>query len=558
MTAKITQHLSTVLFCLLLSPVLIQAQIFVNTNTTCSADCDGSSWDKAFADLQDALAIATTGDQVWVAQGTYIPHASDRTVFFRLNEGVKLYGGFNGTESTLEERDHENNVTILSADLNGDDGLFFQNNDENAHTIVYCLNVGDDTILDGFTLTGGNANGDPGATLEKKSGGAFFNDIIWGTNGNSSPQIRNCIFDSNYALLEGGGVFNSGSVGENYTLIYNCVFKNNEAEIGGAIYNGGNNGVCNPQIVNTRFIDNNARQTGGGIYNFGLNGGEVSPNVTNCIFMNNTAGSAAGYYSLTFGGTSLSTLTNCTFYGNDATNGGALYLNTSADGMNEATISNSIFWGSVSGFDPHFHFSGSGNPQVHVSNTIFEAPDCAGLVAGDHQIDCQGGLKFNEDPMFMNAEEGDFHIMEGSPAIDAGSNAAIEATGITVDIDEEERIAQNTVDLGVDEWVMITDVDDDYEFPEVDSTIAQQIKASSIPFPRPLVNPVNQQLDIIKIFLPNESYTYYITDLTGQVVQSGNLFVVEEKASLTLQFEVPGFYLFHIQGMENGFKFIKQ
>lgn len=553
MIPKLTQLLLGVCCLLTFATNNIQAQLYVNSNSPCSTDCDGSSWDKAFSDLQDALAMATSGDQIWVAQGTYTPHTDDRTVYFRLNDGVQLFGGFTGTESTLEERDFEANLTILSADLNGDDGLFFENNDENAHTIVYVLNVSDNTVLDGFTLKGGNANGTPETTLEKKSGGAFFNDIIWGTNGISSPQIRNCIFDSNYALLEGGGLFNSGSVGENYTLIYNCVFKNNEAEIGGAIYNGGNNGVCNPEIINTRFLDNNARQTGGGIYNFGLNGGEVSPKVTNCIFMNNTAGSAAGYYSLTYGGTSLSTLTNCTFYGNNATNGGALYLNTSADGLNEATITNSIFWGSVSGFDPHFHFSGDGNPQVHLSNSIIDGPDCDGLVAGDHQIDCGDGIKYAEDPLFVDAADGDFHVVEGSPAIDAGSNAAIEATGVTVDIDGEERIAQNTVDLGVDEWKMITDDDDDDDEEEVGDPDVVVGEASL----SPLINPVGNRLYLLSKNLPARNYSYSIYDAQGRMVQSGTAFITPGQNDLRLEFQPSGIYFLKLSDAQTGTRFIK-
>mgnify|MGYP002624229326 FL=1 len=92
MISKITQHL-VVTSCLLMTAFCPgNAQIYVNINSGCSAECDGSSWEKAFADLQDALAVATNGDQVWVAQGIYIPHTTDRTVFFRLNDVVQLYG----------------------------------------------------------------------------------------------------------------------------------------------------------------------------------------------------------------------------------------------------------------------------------------------------------------------------------------------------------------------------------------------------------------------------------------------------------------------------------
>ena len=77
------------------------ATIFVDQAATGAND--GSSWADARTGLQDALATAAAGDQVWIAQGVYTPGPS-RFVEFRVPSGVQLYGGFSGTENFLEER----------------------------------------------------------------------------------------------------------------------------------------------------------------------------------------------------------------------------------------------------------------------------------------------------------------------------------------------------------------------------------------------------------------------------------------------------------------------
>ena len=90
-------------------------------------------WATAYTDLQAALAAAASGDEIWVAAGTYQPTATaDRTISFAMKNGVAVYGGFDGTETTRSERDPVANVTILSGDI-GTPGV---SNDNSYHVVT--------------------------------------------------------------------------------------------------------------------------------------------------------------------------------------------------------------------------------------------------------------------------------------------------------------------------------------------------------------------------------------------------------------------------------------
>ncbi|MBL7810403.1 MAG: SprB repeat-containing protein [Saprospiraceae bacterium] len=241
---------------------LLSAQTIYYVNQNAGGAGTGSSWNNAFIRLQQALAVAQNGDQVWVAKGTYKPTTgNDRFVYFNLPSGVAVYGGFSGTETTLGQRNWTTNPTILSGDI----GLPGDTTD-NSFNILYTYSPNNKTRLDGLIIEEGNANNpDPAADAHRptRSGGGVYVD---GENfGYAELTLEHCIFRRNRAFYQGGALYANGREGgmaivrmddclfernisktfgggfslENYfeqpfaLEVKNCIFKENYSVVGG-------------------------------------------------------------------------------------------------------------------------------------------------------------------------------------------------------------------------------------------------------------------------------------------------------------------------------------
>jgi len=296
-----------VLFALLFATTSNAKTIFVKGGAT----GNGTSWSNPQS-LQDALATAQPGDQIWVQTGKYTPtEGTDRTISFEIPDGVKLYGGFIGKETKLEQRNWKTNITILSGEIGSPAP------DDNSYTIVYTKNVSSQTVIDGFVILAGAANGVGAKGNRERCGGGWFND---GENGNSSPTIANCTFARNTGR-DGAGLYNYAKNGACTPRIINCQFRDNRADLdGGAIYNDGRNGICKPMIKGCQIVDNIATY-GGGILNIAT-GGECSPSIVSCNFENNIGAVRGGsMYSSQEGGICQPVITASNFSDNKATVG---------------------------------------------------------------------------------------------------------------------------------------------------------------------------------------------------------------------------------------------
>ena len=321
---------------------------------------DGTAWATAYTNLQDALAVASSGDQIWVAQGTYYPDEGgtatpdDRDATFNLIDVVALYGGFptGGGDGTFAARAYTAYPSILSGDLLQDDGPDFTNRADNArHVLTANSNVTTAAILDGFTITAGyharaeffGPPGLGGGLLCRSASPSFANCSFlgnfaqWGGaiySNDSSPSFVNCSFLGNFAD-QGGAIYKSDSspsldncsflgntVHQRGGAVYsynssspltNCSFEGNSANEGGGMFNVGSS----PTLTDCIFNDNSARDQGGAIYNTAGDTGYSSPTLDNCFFQGNSAASAGG--AIRNEGSSSLTLAHCTFQGNSAT-----------------------------------------------------------------------------------------------------------------------------------------------------------------------------------------------------------------------------------------------
>ncbi|MEZ4961033.1 MAG: MopE-related protein [Saprospiraceae bacterium] len=402
--------------------------IYVDKDATGMAN--GLSWTDAFTDLQAALAIAQSGVEIWVAEGIYKPTTgTDRTISFVMKNGVAIYGGFpNMGIPTFADRNWAANPTILSGDLNDDDvisgsgsTLSITGNGENSYHVIFNNNNGLDgtAVLDGFTIKGGNANGGG----ENDKGGGMFNI-------SSSPKLVNCTFASNSASAGGGGMANSASSSE----LTNCIFSGNVAEING----GGMANYYNPspELNNCSFFGNMAESNGGGMANYLSS----EPAVTNCTFSGNSATIGGGMSVLT---SSSPLLTNCSFSGNAAIQGGGIFN----DGYSP-TLANCILWGN--GIEV-INFNNSSTTTVTHSIIQGGYSPCTSCPGGDGNV----------NPLFANAPNGDLHLLQCSPAIDAGTSTGAPTT----DLDNNGRVdainGGKVVDIGAYEFQSDLDGDDD-------------------------------------------------------------------------------------------------
>ena len=159
---------------------------------------DGTNWRDAFVYLQDGLSAAGSGNEIWVANGTYYPDEGagydpdDSEASFAMRSGVALYGGFAGWESRREQRDPVNNQSKLS-------GLIRQLKPPvYSYHVVTATNTNQTAILDGFVIQSGNGR----------------------------------LFDPQDPWNKGGGLYIDGG----RPTIANCSFRSNNADFGGAIY----------------------------------------------------------------------------------------------------------------------------------------------------------------------------------------------------------------------------------------------------------------------------------------------------------------------------------
>jgi hypothetical protein len=369
---------------------LLSTTLFVDA-TAPGATHDGSSWADAYTDLQSALHAATAGTTIEVAQGTYKPTTgTDRTVSFQLINGVTLEGGFAGNPAADPNvRDPANTPAILSGDI-GTIG----NNSDNSYSVVTSNQSDATAVIDGFTITGGNAD----VSVVGQAGGGM--DI-----NNGSPTVSDCIFHDNFGFYGGGLCSNTAS-----PTITDCTFIHNSAGQGGGAGGGGIFQVYgSSKITNCAFIDNSSTNYGGGI-----DSGYQSTTLVNCTFTDNHGTTGEAYCDAYANG---ATFTNCILWGDS----GSSEI-VDALGNPTTTVTNSDIQGGHSGAgninaDPHFVDAASDNVMLQRNSPCINTGSNAAIPAGI-TTDLAGNPRISGGTVDMGAFEAPLrnNIITAQPA----------------------------------------------------------------------------------------------------------------------------------------------
>lgn len=430
------------LFAALTFGVSVHAQNTIYVNASATGNNDGTSWTDAFTDLNDATNSATSGDSIFIAEGTYYPDINGGLSYpaFVLAPNVNLLGGFPNTGNpTMQDRDWETYLTICDGDLNGDDDNTAPTRSDNAKRIFI---TDTDFLMDGLIIqNGGDDAGSPGAGIAM-SGATERNGTV-----------RNCMFRLNWVtnaggpVSEGGAIRASAATEDDELIVDNCIFVNNIAMQGGAIMFGG---VAH--ISNSRFL-----------YNIGGRGSAIQAyqpvgttvytdsDITNCVFYKNIC-LELGLAGVASGGTiqrykdrlGLLTIANCTFKDNESyqtnvNDRSNIFSNYETVDYNATYFDNCLF--DVNG---DRNFKSGNNCDLYFRNCVHN-----GNLTGFYDVSqsTTTNTSFGNFTYSVNDTLTGIFVLDcASDGIDAGDNSLI--TGFSEDLLGNSRISGTSVDVG--------------------------------------------------------------------------------------------------------------
>jgi hypothetical protein len=438
---------------------------------------DGSSWANAANSIQAMIDKSVSGDEVWVAKGTYYPTAETiardpRSKSFVTKSGVRFYGGFAGTETaviqrTLFDTDSNGKVepwefvnkTILSGDIDGVADLWTKNmntffneyfnkwnwtvtgNAGNCYRVVTA-----NSTIDGFSVMGGNRSG---SNYYESSG-------IYTSN---SSTITNCTV-TNCSNGWGGGIYAYN--------VSNCYVNNCDGGgLGGGIYaynvtnctvincssTGDGGGIISKGYVNKCYVSGcSASSYGGGIKAYytsncfvtncsaGYNGGIDGLEVTNCTVTNcSSFGSAGGILASEY-------VTNCIAINcySDISSGSGIYkanvaykcIVSNCAATNNATRSGIVINSGVDGSVTQINCIEPISSDAFIKPTSF-----IGVATSEEE---------KQELALAN-----WRLKEGSTCINAGTSTNVSNSIYSGNcFDNNSRVQYGTIDIGASEYTI--------------------------------------------------------------------------------------------------------
>jgi predicted outer membrane repeat protein len=368
---------------------------------------NGMNWANAFTTFQQATAIASSGDSIWVAKGTYQPLVNTS---YKINNNVAIYGGFAENESSLTARNWVTNHSILKGNNSG---------------VIIDSGLNKNATFDGLTITNGKGSRGPGIY-----------------NLNSSPFITNCTFSSNVGSSQGGAIYQDGGT---LNITHN-IFLQNKATGGGAVRANTVSGGSDPNVViiDNIFYNNTSTFDDGSALSLVM--GTGTDTVINNVFAQNISNTSGGNNdnggAIVQENGSSSYITNNTFYADTATsNSGAIRFKS---GGNNRYLYNNLFYKNFNGTDNTDVSLAAGTTITAQSNN--ELSTINPMFANEANLQGADGFWFTTDDGLQ--------LLRCSPAINIGSNTA---NKVTEDITAQQRIFNSTIDLGAYEYQSLPD-----------------------------------------------------------------------------------------------------
>jgi len=334
---------------------------------TGSATNLGASWKDALPTIRAGLDRARPGDSIWVSAGVYGP--------IELKDGVRIFGGFEGSETVVADAKPEANATVVSGNRKG--------------RAIVGKNCGAGTLVRGLTITGGVIAG----TYAEAGGGLLLE--------NSHASFVNCVFTRNASDYMGGAVANYGG---GRPVFINCRFLDNGILPDGATVLGGGaafNHDGEMTFVNCLFARNRAWE-GGGIANVA----ESAMRFTNCTFTANKASRGAG--GAIFDAFASTVLRNCIIWGNVGAAEEASEIHNREDMGRRSDVANSLVRGGWPGTanldaDPLFVDPSTGDFRLQSLSPCVSRGSVAFLPADTVDLDGDGD-KVELLPLDLNAQ----------------------------------------------------------------------------------------------------------------------------------------------------------
>ncbi len=365
---------------------------------------DGTSWANAFTDLQSALAVSA-GEFVHIAEGTYYPTSgTSRGVSFSFPDAVTILGGF---PTGGGDRDPTLYETILSGDIDGD-GTF----NGNSFHVVKVQNA-NNVVVDGITVTRGSA--DNQNSFGRARGGGLY--VI-----ESTVNFINVTTKWNKAIY-GGGFF--GTLSPNVTF-EKSELKNNIADFGSAMYHSNE---TNLYIYRTRIFNNNSLVRCA----IEINNSNYTL-IEHSVIANNASTNANAIAFIATNRDQSCDINHCTILG-ETKNKNLITFQIGYGDQLDVNMNNTIVAHQDLSFTRNVKAFNNNILNFIHKNCYFQGSSVIGTGILTLFSDTAGDLLLNPD----------YSVMPCSPVVNAGNNSLVTSS---VDIDENPRIVNSTVDIG--------------------------------------------------------------------------------------------------------------